>query len=120
MPYTLRVDGQDLTVLAYTWDPGDYATVGDDETTMRQVGEMWRDGFDWLYERGLESPSRLPIVLHPWVAGRAYRMKVIEDFVKYVKGFPDVWICRLIDVVDWWRAVYADSHVEEWPNYYRV
>ncbi len=67
---------------------------------------------------GRTPPSRLPIVLHPWVARRAYRMKGIEDFIKYVKGFPNVWSCRLVDVVDWWRKEYRDAHVEEWPNYY--
>lgn len=117
LPYTLRVDGKELVVMTYTLDVGDYSTVGDQARTFRQVVEMWKDSFDWLYSEGARSPTRMAIVLHPYIAGRPYRMKGIEEFIQYVKRFQGVWFCRLIDVANWWSENYRDTHVEEWPNY---
>jgi peptidoglycan/xylan/chitin deacetylase (PgdA/CDA1 family) len=120
LPYTLRVDGKELVVMSYTLEVSDFSTTGDSARTFRQVVDTWKDAFDWLYEEGAAHPARLALVVHPYVTGRPYRMQGLREFIRYVKGFPGVWWCRLGDVADWWLSNYRESHVEEWPNYRTV
>lgn len=118
LPYTLSVNGKELVVIYYTLNVGDMSTQGQGDRTFRQIYEMWKDAFDWLYSEGATRPALFAVAVHPWLIGRPYRMKVLEEFFHYVKGFPDVWICRAIDVVNWWQEHYRDTWVEEWPNYW--
>lgn len=118
LPYTLKVNGKDLVVMYYTLNVGDYSTFSTSDMTFREAMGMCKDAFDYLYEEGERYPSRLAITFHPYLIGRPYRMKVLEEFLHYVKGYPGVWFSRCIDVANWWLENYKDSHVEKWPNYW--
>jgi hypothetical protein len=41
--------------------------------------------------------------VHPYISGRPDRAKVIREFFKYAKQFPDVWIASFDEVAEWWR-----------------
>lgn len=119
LPYTLKVNGKELVALSYnSLNIDDMSTRDQSSRTFQQISEMWIAAFKWLYEEGERSPTRMSVVVHPWLMGRPYRMKLLEEFIHYVKGFPDVWFSRCIDVVNWWREHYRDTWVEEWPNYW--
>lgn len=117
LPYTLKVNGRNLVIMSNGMGVSDYTTFRDEGKTFRQVVEMWKDAFDWLYDKGSTYPTRMAVSMHPYLVGRPYRIKVLQEFIQYIKKFPDVWISPCIDVVNWWREKYDDYHVEEWPNY---
>ena len=44
--------------------------------------------------------------LHPHVIGQPYRIRALEEFLDYVKGFEGVWVPKLEEIADW----YFDHH----------
>ncbi|MBI2911981.1 MAG: polysaccharide deacetylase family protein [Chloroflexi bacterium] len=118
LPYTLRVDGRHLVALTYMHYINDYSTNKPGDRTPRQLLEIWKDTFDWLYREGEHYPSYMIWGNHPFLSGRPYRARVLEEFIRYTKGFPGVWYCRAVDVARWWNEQYRDAVVEDWPNYY--
>jgi allantoinase len=38
----------------------------------------------------------------PLVSGIPYRAKIIDEFIKYAKGFPHVWWARRMEIANWW------------------
>lgn len=120
LPYTLKVGDKSLVVLTYLNSLNDYSSFKNDERTPRELLGVWIDTFDYLWREGAERPAFVAWGLHPFLSGRPYRTKVLEEFLHYAKGFPGVWFARGIDVARWWWENYRDTHVEEWPNYKQV
>jgi peptidoglycan/xylan/chitin deacetylase (PgdA/CDA1 family) len=116
LPYTLRVGGKELTVIPYTQYLNDYSTYLEDGRTPRQLLQIWKDTFHFLYNEAKTNPNLMMWGLHPFLIGRPHRAKVLDEFLEYVKGFPHVEFARSIDIVKWWRDNYRDSLVEQWPN----
>ncbi len=117
LPYTLRVDGRELTVLSYWLAINDYSTYKAEERTPRELLQLWKDSFDVLYAEGDRFPNFMAWGLHPFLTGRPYRIVVLREFLRYAKGHPNVWFARCIDVARWWEKNYRDVSVETWPNY---
>jgi allantoinase len=46
----------------------------------------------------------LSIGLHCRLIGRPARIAALQRFLDYVQSFPDVWICRRIDIAQHWHA----------------
>ncbi len=69
-----------------------------------------RDSFDVLYAeghpQGLNAPKMLNIGMHCRLLGRPGRLKSLQNFLDYVQGHSDVWICRRIDIARHWRATH--------------
>ena len=41
--------------------------------------------------------------LHPQVIGRPGRFQVLSDFIQFMKGLPQVWIARGVEVAKYWQ-----------------
>ncbi len=67
--------------------------------TPSQVLEIWKAEFDGSYRAG----GCFLLVVHPFCIGRHPRMKMLEDLIAYIKGFPDVWFGTHLDVATEWR-----------------
>ena len=69
-----------------------------------------RDSFDVLYAegdpQGLNAPKMLSVGMHCRLLGRPGRMKSLQNFLDYVQGLSDVWICRRIDIARLWRKTH--------------
>ena len=117
IPYTLKVGDRTLVVLTYMFYVNDWSSYSLDGRTPRQLLEIWKDCFDYLYEEGeAGSPKTMIWGLHPFLTGRPYRAKILREFIKYAKGHPRVWFARCIDIAEWWLKNYKESRVEKWPN----
>lgn len=117
LPYTLRVDGRELTVLSYWLALNDYTTYKAEERQPRELLQLWKDSFDVLYGEGARFPNFMAWGLHPFLTGRPYRIVALKEFLRYAKGHPKVWFARCIDVARWWEKNYRDHSAETWPNY---
>ena len=49
-------------------------------------------------------PKMMSVGLHLRLSGRPARANAVEEFIKYAKGFPDVWFTRRIDIARRWLA----------------
>ena len=47
------------------------------------------------------------------LSGRPGRANALEEFIRYAKGFPNVWFARRIDIARWWLEHY--SHLPTLP-----
>jgi hypothetical protein len=39
--------------------------------------------------------------LHPFVSGVPFRAKIVDEFIRYAKGFAKVWFARRIEIANW-------------------
>ena len=52
-------------------------------------------------------------MLHPQVIGRPGRFSVLDRFIRFAKGLPNIWITRCIDVANYWdQDNYHDSQLD--------
>ena len=58
-----------------------------------------RTEFYWEGEQG--APKFFAFNLHPFVSGVPFRTKIIDEFIRYAKGFPKVWFARRIEIANW-------------------
>ncbi len=102
VPYTVEAAGRKVAVVPYNV-PGcnDYSTYGGGRTP-RDLLQIMKDQFDYLYWEGEQgAPKFFAFNLHPFVSGVPYRTRIIDEFIKYAKGFSDVWFARRIEIANW-------------------
>ena len=58
------------------------------------VYNIWAPAFDELYERG----RAFTLTMHPWIIGRAGRVKMLERLTGHMREHPHVSFERVIDV----------------------
>ena len=104
-------------MLSYYQDLNDYSTYQRAGRTPRELLQLWKDCFDYLYEEGEADPKFMIWGNHPFVGGRPYRAAVLREFIRYAKGHSQVWFARAGDIARWFRENYHGAQVEEWPNF---
>lgn len=93
-PYVLKTDTGSIIEIPIQWilDDAEYwmhtranreKPIADPETVLR----IWSKEFDGYYQSG----GCFVLTLHPFVSGRWVYMDVIEQFIRYMKGFPNIW-----------------------------
>ena len=106
IPYFVQVNGKKWLVTPYSWDTNDGRVF----RAGGSAGEFYSslvDNFDRLYEEGRTHPKMMSVGLHCRVTGRPGRSRVLERFLEYAKGHPDVWIARRVDIARWWIERYG-------------
>lgn len=104
LPFWSRMEDGPHLIVPYTLDVNDmrFASVqgfnsGD------QFFAYLRDAFDTLYEEGATRPKMMSIGLHCRLIGRPGRIRALERFFDYARGFKDVWFCRRVDIARHWH-----------------
>lgn len=118
LPYVLKVDGRELVLASYgIWMTDHRTGKADAGRTPRELLEIWKDNFDWIYEEGQSYPGFMSLGLHPFLIGRPFRTTILRQFLRYAKGHAGVWFPRGIDLAEYWLEHCHDNLVEKWPNY---
>lgn len=110
IPYFLKVGGKTLVEIPYrvgvtNGELVDIAIYQADKVGQEAL-EYMKFYFDARYEESARTPQFVSLGFHPFVSGRPERAKVLKQFLRYVKGFPDVWIATFGEVADWWKQTY--------------
>lgn len=104
LPYWLRMATGPHLVIPVSYETNDnrcnehsgFATADDFFLYMK-------DSFDTLYAEGKRgSPKLLSIGLHDRLIGRPGRSAGLRKLLEHMRGFPDVWFCRGIDIAKHW------------------
>jgi peptidoglycan/xylan/chitin deacetylase (PgdA/CDA1 family) len=72
--------------------------------------DVYQDTFDYLYRN--EPVSYLNITVHCHFGGRPLIAAQIDRILKYIRGFPEVWIVRHDELAQW----VLDNDIKEWTN----
>lgn len=71
--------------------------------TPRQVEEIWREQFDYMYER--EPGGVLNVTIHPQTIGRGSRAAMLERFLEYCRSRPGTRFTTCATVAREFRAL---------------
>jgi peptidoglycan-N-acetylglucosamine deacetylase len=107
-PYLLDAGGRHLVELPVHWSLDDAPYFPFNPAAGRrevmaspgQVFDAWREAFDETYERG----RAYVLTLHPWIIGRAGRLRMFERLLRHIQRHPGVRFARGIDVAEEWLA----------------
>lgn len=82
----------------------------------RDFYDVYRDTFDYLYDS--EPMGLLHLAVHSHFGGRPLIAAQFEKILRYVAGFPDVWVPCHAELVDWFAASGLEdlSHKARFPR----
>ena len=106
LPYYTEVHGNPWLVVPYSLEVNDYGFWRGQLSTPMDFFESARNCFDTLYREGATHPKMMSVGLHCRIIGKPARAAALRRFIEYVKGKPDVWLARRIDIAQWWLANY--------------
>jgi peptidoglycan/xylan/chitin deacetylase (PgdA/CDA1 family) len=109
LPYYVKAAGKDFLLIPYTPDINDFYFFTGRFQNADALFQYLKDSFDTLYEEGLENPKMMNFGIHVRASGRPGRIVATERFLKYLKGFPDVWIARREEIARWWLEHYKPN-----------
>ena len=100
VPYILDVNGRKLVSVGYARP----AHTDNDILPLGLAGALrqLKDDFDAHYEEAGRHPMKFRCAAHNFNGGRPGFAKVFESFLQYVQGHPGVWVCRCIDIAEFW------------------
>lgn len=103
LPYWVQVSNQTHLVIPYQLDTNDarYA-ISPGWNTGEDFFQYLKASFEYLYLEGLHSPKMMTIGIHARLSGRPGRCEALYRFIKFIKKFDDVWICRREDIANHW------------------
>lgn len=105
LPYWNRQYGQPHLVVPYTMDVNDSKFVNPAGfSSGADYFQYLKDSFDCLYREGEHTPGMLSVGLHMRLAGRPGRAQALRQFLIYLQDFPDIWVCKRIDIARHWIA----------------
>jgi len=107
LPFLLKVKRGSLLGMPYSVECNDLPSLLSLGTSPEDFGQLIRDQFDVLYEEGASVPRVLPIALHTFIAGQAFRLKYLRAAFAHITSHSDVWLATAAEINDWYRGTLA-------------
>jgi peptidoglycan/xylan/chitin deacetylase (PgdA/CDA1 family) len=111
LPYFLHVGDETLVEIPYRMignlNDVPLLTVLGALYSVENAGKHLRQAFDAYYEMAQTRPLILNLGTHPHVSGRPDGFKILKEFMEYVVGHEDVWVCTYAAMAEWWRQQYG-------------
>lgn len=99
-PFTLRTPDGPIVELPIQWGLDDWPhfnfPIGR-LSTPSAVLESWKWEFEGLYERG----GCCVVTLHPEVIGRPMKLRILEELIRFMRGFPRVWFATAGEIASY-------------------
>jgi len=106
LPYWVEVQGQPQLVIPYGLVNNDAKFIRGAMATGADLFQYLKDTCDFLLREGRQAPKMMSVGLHLRLVGHPGRAAGLEQFLDYVHGRPDIWICRRADIARHWRAAH--------------
>ena len=110
LPYWVTVGGKSHLVVPYTLSNNDAKFALGSFSTSRDFADYLQDCFDVMYRESEIHPRMMSVGLHLRIIGHPARVAGLERFLDYISSFPDVWVCRRLDVAKHWIATHPPVH----------
>ncbi len=106
LPFCVSIGGKTIVAFPHT-DFADHRVL---RLNPRDWFEVYKDTFDYLYAN--EPTSFLNITVHCHFGGRPLVAAHVDKILKYIRGFPGVWMPRHDELARW----VVQNRIAEWPN----
>jgi allantoinase len=103
LPFQMKVREGSLVAMPYSVECNDLPSLLTFGASSEDFGQLIRDQFDVLYEEGARIPRVLPIALHPFIIGQAFRMKHLAAAFAHIVSHRDVWLTNAGEINKWYR-----------------
>jgi peptidoglycan/xylan/chitin deacetylase (PgdA/CDA1 family) len=114
-PYLIRTrSGKPMVSVSYTSEVNDFTVFLRQGQTAEGALSVFKEQFDWLYGESATSGRFMNIGLHPHVIGQPFRIRALRDFIRYAKGFDDVWFATREEIAEWYLLNHA-HHIPPAP-----
>jgi allantoinase len=111
LPYWVNVEGEGHLIIPYTLDQNDMKFcvapgLGGPHVFLTYL----KNAFNTLYSEGKDpdfpSPKFMSVGLHCRLIGKPGRIAALKEFLEYIQGFKDVWVCTREEVAVHWRKTF--------------
>jgi len=110
LPYWVDVAGIPRLIIPYAFDSNEFKfSLSPGFASAEDFESYLRRAFDFLYQEGGDRPKMMSIGLHCRVSGRPGRASALGNFLRYVSGCDDVWVCRRDEIAAHWAAQFPAS-----------
>ncbi|HLW61248.1 MAG TPA: polysaccharide deacetylase [bacterium] len=65
-----------------------------------RVIRLWAQEFDGLVDEN----GCFVLTMHPWISGRAGRLRGLEQLIRHIRGTPGVWWATVGEIAEWAAA----------------
>jgi allantoinase len=103
-PFPLKVREGSLVSIPYSLEINDIAAFLVMGASAEDFGTMIKDQFDVLHREGETNARVLPICLHTFLLGQAFRAKHLDAALGYIMKHDDVWAPTAGELNDWYRS----------------
>jgi allantoinase len=106
LPFEMKVKKGSLLAVPYSVECNDLPSVLTFGASAEDFGQLIRDQFDVLYEEGERIPRVLPIALHPFIVGQAFRAKYLAAAFAHMVSRKNVWVTTGGEINKWYRQTH--------------
>ena len=105
-PFLMKVKKGKLLSVPYTVELNDLPAYTNLHLTPTQFEKIIRDQFDVLYKESAKTGRVMPIAVHPYLSGQAFRIGAVERALEYIKSQGNVWFATGGEIADWYYENY--------------
>ena len=105
-PFPMRVSRGRMIGVPYEQGVNDILVLSRWQHTPEEYLRMVRDQFDTLYKEGAESGRVMCLPLHPFIIGLPFRIKYLDEALRYICSHEGVWRATGWEIADWYYRHY--------------
>ncbi|MFE4756804.1 polysaccharide deacetylase family protein [Streptomyces mirabilis] len=108
-PFPVTVSEGSLVSVPYRLPTVDVVQLH--ENTAEQYADNLIEQFEVQYEESADSARIMPISLHPFVVGEAYRIRPLARALKHIASRSDVWLAQGHEISTWYQEAWPKGHL---------
>jgi len=101
-PYPMETRAGTLVSLPAMLDVDDVNALWDRSMPIDAYARLLKSAFDGLYRDGARNGRLMVISLHPWLIGQPFRMRFLDEALRYITRRRGVWPATGAEIVDWY------------------
>ncbi|MBV9873580.1 MAG: polysaccharide deacetylase family protein [Verrucomicrobia bacterium] len=100
-PFITPIRGKDFVTVPYTFHLNDLVLPPFQGYDPAAYVQTLTDEFDQLYAEAATQRRMMVIAMHDRVSGHAARVRPLDRFLTYARGYKDVWFARKDEIARW-------------------
>jgi allantoinase len=102
-PYRMHTPEGELFALPILLELDDAHAMWERRVPVERYGTLVKDSFRRLYRDGAQNGRLLVLHLHPWLIGQPFRIRYLDDALKFITRHQGAWVTNGATIIDWFR-----------------